>query len=107
MAFPKLSFEETLEKVVLPTNCAGCAACVIVCPFSSLEYSEEAPKLVKECTSCGICPRVCPRYELPWEALEKLVFGRERKQDESFGVCWRVVLARATDESILEVCQDI
>jgi coenzyme F420 hydrogenase subunit beta len=38
--------------------------------------------------------------------LEKLVFGRERRSDESFGIYRRVILARASDESMLEVCQD-
>jgi coenzyme F420 hydrogenase subunit beta len=43
---------------------------------------------------------------LPWPALEKLVFGRERRPDESFGICRRLLLAQATDEPTLEVCQD-
>jgi coenzyme F420 hydrogenase subunit beta len=38
--------------------------------------------------------------------LEKFVFGRERKPEEEFGIYRRVVVARSTDESILEVCQD-
>lgn len=106
MSAPRLSFEESLEKVVLPDNCMGCAACVVVCPFACLEYSEELPKLVKKCESCGICPQVCPRYELPWSDLEKLVFGRERRPDESFGVYRRIVVAQSNDKNMLEVCQD-
>lgn len=106
MSAPKLSFEESLERVVLPDKCMGCATCVVVCPFACLEYSKELPKLVKACESCGICPRVCPRYELQWPALEKLVFGMERKPDESFGVYRRVVLAQTSDKNMLEGCQD-
>jgi coenzyme F420 hydrogenase subunit beta len=107
MNFPKLSFEETLlEKVVLEENCTGCGACVLVCPFGCLEYFEEKPKLVKGCEVCGICLRVCPRFEWPQSELEKLVFGRERKPNEDFGIYQRLVLAQTTDKDIMRSCQD-
>lgn len=107
MSFPKLSFEETLlEKVVLKESCMGCSACVLVCPFGCLEYFEEKPKLVKKCEVCGICPRVCPRYEWSWSDLEKLVFERERKLNEDFGVYQRLVLAQTTDKDVMLSCQD-
>ncbi|MDH5783065.1 MAG: Coenzyme F420 hydrogenase/dehydrogenase, beta subunit C-terminal domain [Candidatus Bathyarchaeota archaeon] len=107
MSVPKLSFEETLlEKVVLKENCMGCGACVIVCPFGCLEYLEQKPKLVKNCEVCGICPRVCPRYEWSRSDLEKLVFGRERKPNEDFGVYQRLVLAQTTDKDVMLSCQD-
>jgi len=107
MSFPKLSFEETLlEKVVLTENCVGCGACVLVCPFGCLEYFEQKPKLVKKCEVCGICPRVCPRYEWSLSDLEKLVFGKERKPNEDFGVYQRLVLAQTTDKDVMPSCQD-
>jgi len=107
MSFPKLSFEETLlEKVVLEENCIGCGACVLVCPFGCLEYFEQKPKLVKKCEVCGICPRVCPRYEWSLSDLEKLVFGRERKPNEDFGIYQRLVFAQTTDKDIMPSCQD-
>ena len=107
MSFPKLSFEESLwDKVVLKRICVGCGACVLVCPYGCLEYFEEEPKLVKECEVCGICPRVCPRYEWALPDLEKLVFGRERKPDEDFGIYQRLVLAQTTDKTIMKGCQD-
>ncbi|NIR87645.1 hypothetical protein GWO13_08850 [Candidatus Bathyarchaeota archaeon] len=103
---PKLSFEETLEKVVSAEKCAGCAACVIVCPIDCLKYSEEKPKLVDKCIACGICAKVCPRYDFSLPAIEKFLFGRKRKPEEDFGVNRRIVIARAIDKSILQVCQD-
>ena len=107
MSYPKLSFEESLlDKVVLKEKCMGCSACVLVCPFSCLEYIEEKPKLVKKCEICGICPRVCPRYEWQLSDLEKLVFGRERTPNEDFGVYQRLVLAQTTDKDVLSSCQD-
>jgi coenzyme F420 hydrogenase subunit beta len=107
MSFSKLSFEESLlEKVVLKENCMGCGACVVVCPYNCLEYLKEKPKLAKKCEVCGICPRVCPRFELTLPALEKLVFGRERKPEEDFGVYQSLLLAQSTDKRILSTCQD-
>jgi coenzyme F420 hydrogenase subunit beta len=107
MSSPKIGFEESLlEKVILKENCMGCGACLIVCPYNCLEYLKEKPKLVKKCEACGICPRVCPRYEWSWADLEKLVFGRERKSNEDFGVYQSLVLARTTDKEILLNSQD-
>ncbi len=103
---PKLSFDEILNKVVSAEKCAGCAACVVVCPIGCLEYSEDKPKLVNKCTACGICAKVCPRYDFNRPAIEKFLFGRERKQEEDFGIRRRIVVAQASDERILQVCQD-
>lgn len=107
MSTPKQSYEQTLqEKVILNEICAGCAACVLVCPFGCLEYFDERPNLIKKCEVCGICPRVCPRFEFSQAALEKLVFQRERKPDEEFGIYERLAIARATDEKTLSASQD-
>ena len=104
---PKLSFEESLEKKVVSTeNCAGCAACVVVCPVRCLDYSEEKPKIVNKCTACGICAQICPRYDFSLPTVEKFVFSRERKPEEDFGVYRRIVIAQARDKNILQVCQD-
>jgi len=103
----KLSFEESLlEKVISKEICTGCEACVLVCPFTCLEYIEEKPSLVKKCEICGICPRVCPRHDFSQPTLEKLVFDRERKPEEEFGVYRRLVIAQASDNNVLQGCQD-
>ncbi len=107
MSAQKQSFEESLlENVVVKDICSGCAACVLVCPFDCLEYFEEKPNLIKKCEICGICPKVCSRFEFSQAALEKLVFERERRSDEEFGIFKRLAIARAKDENILKVCQD-
>jgi len=102
----KLGFEETLlEDVILKNRCAGCGACVVVCPFNVLEYSEK-PQLVGECKKCGICVKVCPRYEWSWPEMEKHVFGREREENEEFGIYRKILIAQSTNEKILKLCQD-
>jgi len=103
----KVSFEESICKAVVEAGrCVGCGTCVLVCPFNCLEYANEKPNLVKECKVCGICAHACPQYEFPSSTIENLVFNRERKTHEAFGVYKRLVLARAADSQILEVCQD-
>jgi len=106
MRASKLSFEESLGKVVSAGECVGCAACVVACPLACLEYHDEQPRLVKKCETCGICPRVCPRYNVPWSDIEEFVFGRAKKPTEEFGIYRRIVVARSNDENVLKVCQD-
>jgi len=107
MSTQKQGFEETLlENVFLKEICAGCAACVLVCPYGCLEYFEEKPNLIKKCETCGICPRVCPRFEFSHTTLEKMVFERERTSDEEFGIYRRMAIARATQENVRQSCQD-
>ena len=103
---PKVSFEETLGKHVLPFLCIGCGSCVVVCPFDCLEYVDGRPALVKECKSCGICAQICPKHNLSISALEQMIFGRERNDDEDFGIHRRLVAAQANDLDIMRVCQD-
>ncbi len=107
MSTSKRGYDETLvENVTTKGLCSGCAACVLVCPFGCLEYFDEKPNLIKKCEICGICPRVCPRFEFSQAVLEKLVFGRERRPDEEFGIHRRLAIAQATDNNILQSCQD-
>jgi len=101
-----LSFGNLLAKVVLAEKCAGCAACVSVCPVGCLEYVEGKPKLIKKCANCGICVIVCPQYEYTQPSLEESIFGRQRKPEEEFGIYRRIVIAQASDEKVLQTCQD-
>lgn len=103
----KLGFEESLQKdVVLTHECVGCAACVVVCPFNCLGYADEQPRLMKKCENCGICPKTCPKYDWSWPKTEEFVFGRQRREDEDFGISRRLLLAQASHKKILEKCQD-
>lgn len=100
-------FEELQNYVFLKNLCTGCGACVITCPIKDvLDYTLKGPSLVGECTKCGLCLRVCPRYELDVGDLEQMVFGRERRLEEVFGLSKTICVARSTRKDILRTCQD-
>lgn len=106
MPIQKVSFEESLGKFVVDAGlCVGCASCVVSCPYNCLDYVD-GPKIVSECKICGICAQVCPRFNVSIPSLERLIFGRERTEGESFGIYKRVVMARTKDKEIMRVCQD-
>lgn len=103
----RLGFNELEEKIVNTDFCAGCGACVTVCPFKDvLDYSYGKPLLIGECKNCGICPRVCPRYHVKVSELDEFVFGHPRTPEHEFGIYRDLYVARSTDREILERRQD-
>jgi coenzyme F420 hydrogenase subunit beta len=106
--------------VVTSGLCTGCAACVVVCPYDVLGYDDSGGRYkpfhvaeaggLDDCThgekGCTLCTRACPRFR-EWETeVDSFLFGRERLEDEVFGISQEVVLARATDPAINEAGQD-
>jgi coenzyme F420 hydrogenase subunit beta len=119
MALEKPQWRELFTEVVTSGLCTGCAACVVACPHPVLDY-ESAGGVYKpwhldidggpeDCThgvkGCTMCTRACPRFR-NWEAeIDQHRFARERTDEEVYGI-GDVILARSTDESLLEVGQD-
>ena len=102
----KMHFQVLSSEVVESDLCCGCGTCVTICPFNVLEMEGVKPKLVGECKSCGICHSVCPRFEVECAEVESFVFGRTRREDESFGVYKQIFVAKTKDQEIARVCQD-
>jgi coenzyme F420 hydrogenase subunit beta len=107
-------------EVVTSGLCTGCAACIVVCPYDVLEYDDSGGRYrpfhvpadggAEDCThgekGCTLCTRACPRFR-EWETeIDTFMFGRERLDEEVFGVSQDVVLARATDPGVNEAGQD-
>jgi coenzyme F420 hydrogenase subunit beta len=119
VAVEKPQWRELFREVVTSGLCTGCAACVIACPHPVLDY-ESDQGIYKpfhldldggpdDCThgqkGCTMCTRACPRFR-NWESeIDVHRFARERTEDEVWGV-GDVLLARATDESLVENGQD-
>jgi coenzyme F420 hydrogenase subunit beta len=119
MSVEKPQWRELFSEVVTSGLCTGCAACVIACPHPVLDY--EADNGVykpfhldldggpEDCTwgqkGCTMCTRACPRFR-NWESeIDVHRFARERTPEEVWGI-GDVLLARATDESLVENGQD-
>jgi coenzyme F420 hydrogenase subunit beta len=92
---------------------------VIACPHPVLDYNAEGgvykPFHLEidggpdDCThgqkGCTMCTRACPRFR-NWESeIDVQRFARERDSEEVYGV-GDVVLAKATDDSLVENGQD-
>ncbi len=119
MAPEKPQWRELFSEVVTSGLCTGCAACVIACPHPVLDYNAEGGVYKpfhleidggpEDCThgqkGCTMCTRACPRFR-NWESeIDVQRFARERDADEVYGI-GDVVLAKATDESLVENGQD-
>jgi coenzyme F420 hydrogenase subunit beta len=115
----KPQWRELFSEVVTSGLCTGCAACVIACPHPVLDYNADGGVYKpfhleidggpEDCThgqkGCTMCTRACPRFR-NWESeIDVQRFARERDAQEVYGV-GDVVLARATDESLVENGQD-
>ncbi len=108
------------REVVTSGLCTGCAACIVACPYDVLGYDDGGGRYrpfhvaesggVEDCTygerGCTLCTRACPRFR-EWEPeIDTFLFGRERLDEEVFGVSSSVVLVRASDPAVVEAGQD-
>jgi coenzyme F420 hydrogenase subunit beta len=108
------------REVVTSGLCTGCASCVIACPYDVLGYDEGNGRYRpfhldesggrEDCTygerGCTLCTRACPRFR-EWEPeVEAFLFGRDRLDEEVYGIAQDVVLARASDEAVNASGQD-
>jgi len=101
----KLCFEYLKNKVIDRGLCTGCGTCAGVCPQEVVKMAyldgEPMPALKGECKPCGICSAVCPGAEVPLLDLEKHVFGRQRKNEESkMGIFSSCLKGYASDPEI-------
>jgi len=115
----KPQWRELFSEVVTSGLCTGCAACVIACPHPVLDYNAEDGVYKpfhlaidggpEDCThgqkGCTMCTRACPRFRNCEGEIDTQRFARERDVEEVYGI-GDVVLAKATDETLVENGQD-
>ncbi len=116
----KPQWTELYSEVVTGGLCTGCAGCIIACPHDVLDYNTtdgaykpfhlDIDGSIDSCThgekGCTMCTRACPRFRT-WETeIDEKLFGRPRTDDEIFGQCLDIVLARATDPELAAAGQD-
>jgi len=44
------------------SKCAGCGACIKVCPYEAIKIGKDGKAIIdeKRCQKCGTCKEVCP-----------------------------------------------
>lgn len=113
-----VQWRELYHEVVATNICTGCAACVMACPRDVLDYrvADYHPVQIgdtmgaDECfhgdRGCDICTKACPRFRL-WETdCDEALFGRQRTDQEVYGIFRSVLLVRARDPQVRETGQD-
>jgi coenzyme F420 hydrogenase subunit beta len=99
----------TLYQEVVQTGlCTYCGTCVAACPRGvialNVEKEEPYSTNIGSCPEkCRICYDVCPGKDVPMPDLEKIIFGRIKKQGEKeIGIYQALHKAHATDQKIRE-----
>ena len=96
------------EQVIKVGLCTYCGTCVGACPMGIIKLDEELeePRFndVTGCPqNCGICYDVCPGKDIPIPELERMVFGRTKRQHEKeIGLYQELYRAYAVDQEIRE-----
>jgi len=97
-----------MEEVVTPGKCVGCAACLTICPVDVFDYENEKPVDTRHtaCVFCELCVDACPVLRPTDQDLAQQIELREPCMDDGFGPYAYGVLARTTQEHILNKGQD-
>jgi coenzyme F420 hydrogenase subunit beta len=105
-ARPKV-FGQLLAEVINKGLCVGCGGCEAVCPVNSIALIDGTPRLIGICIACGICYSCCPRTSFDEAEMERLIFGRNRSESETFtGVSMGYYAGRSRNEEVLRHSQD-
>ncbi len=99
-----MSWEQLKQETIDVGLCTGCGACVAVCPGKQIHLKLGCvdPELVGKCRveSCNLCSEVCPGAFIQRSELEEMVFGRKRKEEETFGQYKEHLVTHAKDEKV-------
>ena len=87
-------FTKLYENVILKDSmCAGCGACVLICPYNRLELVHGIPEQISgeksvcsisEEGKCGLCAQVCPRFSKDLQSLDYIKMAAGRSTDAEF-----------------------
>ncbi len=88
-----------LEMEVLKEGlCTSCGACVSICPY--IKVVRDRVAVIEPCgIEEGKCYEFCPRTTTDMDALDRMVFGKERS-DSSLGSYISIEMAQAKDSEI-------
>lgn len=112
-------FKKMMDEVVAAGKCSGCASCVLVCPYSVLQYGDQKPVQgskpnlgqnycpVDSSIGCAACAMVCTRLNEAHDSTPKpQLDAKSRDIRGDFGPYRLIMAARTTNSEIAKVCQD-
>ena len=113
-------WKELYSEVITSGLCTGCAGCVVACPHDVIGYDHVAngykpfhledelglDNCVHGEKGCTSCTRACPRFRA-WEPeANEHLFGRDRADNEMYGITKDLLLCRASDDYVHQLGQD-
>jgi len=65
-----------MEYRINKSKCAGCGACLNVCPYGAIEIREDGKAFIDQdkCKKCGECQKICP-----FDAIEEITKKKVKK----------------------------
>ncbi|MGH7800363.1 MAG: Coenzyme F420 hydrogenase/dehydrogenase, beta subunit C-terminal domain [Thermodesulfobacteriota bacterium] len=119
------TFNRMMNEVVALGSCCGCSMCVVTCPYGVIKYDHQSmfpyvakPKgdfdycPISEEVGCDVCANACERLgpdhmkPIKPEEIDVQVFGRERREDEYYGVTRFICAARSTNPNVVANAED-
>ena len=103
-----------MKTVCEKNKCAGCMACVDICPKQAIEVKDELSfynaEINDKCIDCGLCHKVCPQNNTP-EFIKPKVWYQGWAKDEdvretssSGGFATAISLSFVEDGGIVYTC---
>jgi coenzyme F420 hydrogenase subunit beta len=119
------TFGRMMNEVVALGSCCGCSMCVVTCPYGVIKYDSQSmfpyvakPKgdfdycPISEEVGCDVCANACERLgpehmkPIKPEEIDVRVFGRERREDEYYGVTRFICAARSRNPNVVANAED-
>jgi len=97
-------FQELYDLVISKNNCINCGTCLSICP--RIGINQNKPILIDYDPGCSLCFKYCPRTFFPKKLFEKEIFNENIQKDSLIGNFKKVILAKSTDDKILENSQN-
>lgn len=100
----EFGFQDLHDLVISKNNCVLCGTCLSICPRIGIK--ENQPSLLDYDPECSLCYKYCAKTYFPEKFFEKEIFTEHSNKDPLIGHYQKVIAAKSTDETILNLCQN-
>jgi len=100
----EFGFQDLYDLVISKKNCVLCGTCMSICP--RIGMNENQPLLLDYDPGCSLCYKYCAKTYFPEKLFEKEIFTEKSYKDPLIGHFQKVIAAKSTNESILNLGQN-